>query len=114
MATADLAQDVHIRQEVHFDPPLPFSLAGFAPPARDIERKSSRLVTAFTRFWQHGVQISDLGKDSGVRRRIRAWRAANRRLVNANDLVDILRAGDGLVHPRLFARAVEFLGQSAG
>ena len=113
VAAADLAQHVNVGQKVHFDPPLAFSLAGFAAPARNVERKASRLVTAFARLRQHGIEIANLGEDAGVGRWIRTRRAANRRLVDANDLVDIFRSGDGLVRSGFFARAVKFLRERA-
>ncbi len=113
VAAADFAQHVNIRQKIHLDAPLAFALAGFATSAGDVEGESSRLVAALARFRQHGVEIANLGEDSGVGRGIRARRAADRRLVDANDLVDILRAGDRLVRAGLFARAVKLLGQSA-
>ena len=111
MATADLAQDVHIRQKIHLNPPLPLSLASLAASAGDVEGEPSRLVSTLARFRQHGVEIANLREDSGVGCRIRARRAPNRRLVDANDLVDIFGARDGFVRPRFFARAIQFLGQ---
>ena len=102
-AAADLAQHVHVRQKVHLDAALPFALAGFAASAGNVEREASSLVAAFARLRQHGVEIANLGKDAGVGRGIRTRCAADRRLVDTDDLVDELGSGDGLVRARLLA-----------
>ena len=52
---ADFADDINIRQEIHFDPALSFALAGFATAARNVEGEAAGLVTALARFRKHGV-----------------------------------------------------------
>ena len=61
-------------------------------PPETLKEKRPGLVAALARLRQHGVELANLGEDAGVGRRIGARGAADRRLVNANDLVDILRA----------------------
>src|SRR5271157_1085783 len=113
LAAADFAKDVNVREKIHLDTPLAFALASFATSAGNVEGEASRLVAALARFRQHGIEVANLGEDAGVSRGIRTRRAPNRRLVNLNDLVDELGPGDRLVPARLFARAVERLGQRA-
>src|SRR5450755_623058 len=96
-AAADIALHVHVGQEIHFDAALAFALASFAASAGDVEREASGLVSALARLGQHSVEVADRGKNSRVGRGIRARRAADGRLVDANDLVDQFRTGDGFV-----------------
>ncbi len=113
LAAADFAEDVDVGQEVHLDAALAFALAGFAASAGHVEGEASGLVATLARFRQHGEEIANLREDAGVGRGIRTRRAANRRLVNANDFVDVLDSGDRLVLTGLFARTIEPLRQRA-
>src|SRR6185312_6680202 len=113
LAPANLAQHVHIRQEVHFDATLALTLASLAAPATDVEGETPGLVSAFPRFRQHGVQIANLSEYSGVSCRIGTRRASNGRLINANHLVHALQPSDALVPSRLFTRSIKRLGQRA-
>src|SRR6266498_2617471 len=110
-ASADFADDINIRQEVHLNAALAFSLTGFAASAGDIKREPAWFVAALARFREHGVEIANVREDSRVSCRIRAWRPANGRLVNANNLVDILRATDCFVRASLLARVIKRLGE---
>ena len=112
-AAADLAQHVDVGQKIHFDAALALTLARLAAPAGDVERKSSRLIAALARLRQHGVEIANRGEHAGVSRRIRARSAADGRLIDANDLVDVLRARDRLVLARFFARTIQLPCQRA-
>ena len=110
---ADLAHHVHVGQEIHFDATLAFSLAGLAASAAHVKRKAPCLVSPFPRLRQHGVEIADLRKDSGVSRRVRSWSPPDRSLIDANHLVDRLDSRHTLVGPGLFAGAIKTLGQGA-
>src|ERR1051326_4039507 len=112
LAAADFAQDVNVGQKIHFNAALAFSLARFATSAGNIEGKPTRLVAALARFRQHGVEVANLAEDTGVGRWVRAGSAANRRLVNADDFVDVVSAGNRFVRSRFLARAIECLRQS--
>src|SRR5262249_52225504 len=113
LAAAHFAQNVNVGQEVHLDAALAFALAGFASSAGDVERKTSGLVTALTRLGQHGVEIANVAENTSVGGRIGAGRPPDRRLIDANDFVDVLGAGDQLVLAGLFARAVQLFRQRA-
>src|SRR5581483_7128390 len=101
-----LAEDVDVRQEVHLDPSLTFTLAGLAASAGNIEREPPGFITALPRFWQHRIQIANLGKAPGVSCGIGSRRAPDGRLIDANDFVDILRARNRFVCSCLLARAI--------
>ena len=94
LALADLARDVDVGQEVHLDLDDAVALAGLAAAALDVEGEAARLVAARLRLGQAGEQLADRREDAGVGRRVRARRAADRRLVDVDDLVDVLEALD--------------------
>ncbi len=110
---AYLAQHINVRQKIHLDAPLPFPLAGLATTAGNIERKPSRLVTALACLRQHGVEVAHLREHPGIGRGIRARRTPDRRLIDANHFVDVLRSRNRLVLARPFARPIELPRQRA-
>src|SRR5206468_1811801 len=59
------------------------------------------------RFRQAGEPVADHGEGAGVGRGVASGRAADRRLVDVDDLVELLEAGDLLVRAGGDARAVE-------
>src|ERR1035438_8256376 len=94
-ALADIAGDVDVGKEAHFDALLAVALAGFAASALDVEAESAGLVAAFPRFGQQRKKVADWGERAGIGGRIGARRAADRRLVDANDFVDLVGALEG-------------------
>jgi hypothetical protein len=75
---------------VHLDLDLPVAAADLAAAALDVEREAARLVAARPRLLRLGEQVADLVEQPDVGRRVRARRAADRRLVDADDLVELL------------------------
>ncbi len=59
-----------------------------AAAALDVEGEAPRLEPAHLRVGRHLEQLADVGKDVGIGRRIAARRAADRRLVDHDDLVE--------------------------
>ena len=112
-AVTDFAEDVDVGQEVHLDAALAFALAGFAAAALHVEGEASGLVAALARFGQHGEEVADGGEDAGVGGGVGARRAADGRLVDLDDLVELVDAEDRAVLAGLFARAVELFGERA-
>ena len=96
-ALAGLARDVDVGQEVHLDLDLAVALAGLAAAALDVEREAARLVAAHLRVGRERVELADVGEEVGVRRRVRAGRAADRALVDLDHLVEDLDPLDRLV-----------------
>ena len=92
LALAHLARHVDVRQEVHLDLHETVALARLAPSALHVEREAPRSVAANLRLGQLGEELADRREQAGVRRRIRARRAADRTLVDVDDLVDVLEA----------------------
>src|SRR5690554_2926068 len=110
-ALADLAGDVDVGEEVHLDLDRAVALARLAAAALDVEREAAGLVAALARLGRPGEEVADLGEDAGVGGWVRSWGAADRALVDLDDLVDVLDAGDASVGARRGLRPVEGLGQ---
>src|SRR5208283_496335 len=110
-AAANFAGDVHVRQEIHLDAAQAFSLAGFATPAFHVEAEAPGTVTPLARFRQHGEKFADGREDAGVGGGIRARRAANGRLIDLDDFVDVLNAKKHAVRTGRLHGAVKLLRQ---
>ena len=96
-AAARLAGHPDVGQEVHLDPLLPGPLAGLAPPAGLVEAEPARRVAADLRLGQLGEELADQVEGARVRGRGRGRRAPQRRLIDADDLVDLLEPLDRVV-----------------
>src|ERR1019366_10419431 len=107
LALADIAGDVDTRQKVHLDLDDAVALAGFAAAALDVERKPPGLVAARLGFGQAGEPFADRRERPGIGGGIGARGAADRRLVDVDDLVDMLEALDAVVRGSTFAGVVE-------
>src|SRR6266508_5374936 len=106
-ALADVAGDVDVGQKVHLDLDHAVALAGFAAPALDVEGEAAGLVAARLRLRQAREPFADRGEFAGIGRRIAARRAADRRLVDVDHLVEMLEALDAVVRGRGLGGAVE-------
>ena len=104
-AVADLARDVDVGEEVHLDLDRAVARAGLAAAALDVEREPALQVAAHLRLGRRGEQLADVVEDAGVGRGVGPRRAADRRLVDVDHLVDVVEAGDPLVPTRGSARA---------
>ena len=107
LALAGLAGDVDVGQEVHLDLDLAVALAGLAAAALDVEREAAGLVAAHLRVGRQRVELADLVEQLRVGGRVRARRAADRRLVDVDHLVEALDPVDRRVLARLDAEAVQ-------
>src|SRR3954468_16837377 len=92
LAAALLARHVDVGQEVHLDLDLPVAAADLAAAALDVEREAAGLEAAHPRLLRLGEQVADDVEQAGVGRGVRARRAADRRLVDLDDLVELLDA----------------------
>ena len=113
LAVALLARHVDVGQEVHLDLDLAVAAADLAAPALDVEREAARLVAARPRLLRLGEQVADDVEQARVRRRVRARRAPDRRLVDLDDLVELVEAEDRRVRARPLPRAVQPVGRRA-
>ena len=79
-------------------------MAGLTAPTLDIERKSPRLVAACAGVGKPRKYLTQVRKNAGVGCRVRARRAPDRRLVDADHFVDLIEAFNA------FARSDEAAG----
>jgi len=108
LAVADVARHIDIGQEVHFHLDHAIALTGFAATALDVKAEAPRPVAAFARHRYAGVKLADRRKEAGVGRRVRARRAADRALVDIDDLVEMRQPMDRFIRRRFGIRAIEF------
>src|SRR3989442_869931 len=113
LALAHVAGDVDVGQEVHLDLHEAVALARLAAPALDVEREAPGLVAAHPRLLRPGEQRADEREDAGVGGRVAARRAPDRRLVDVDDLVDVLGALDARVCAGPVLGAVQHLRERA-
>jgi hypothetical protein len=91
-------------QEVHLDLDDAVALADLAAAALDVEAEPARPVAARLGLRQAREPVADRGEGAGVGGRVRARRAADRRLVDVDHLVDVLDALQLVVLPGQAAR----------
>ena len=110
-ALAHLARHVHVGQEVHLDLDGAVAGARLAAAARHVEAEPAGQVAADLRLLGLGEQLADVVEHAGVGGRVRPGRAADRRLVDVDDLVEVLDALDPLVQAGRRLRLVDLLHQ---
>ncbi len=103
LAAAHVARDVDVGQEVHLDRDLPAAAAVLAAAALHVEREAPRAVAAHPRVRHLRHELADRVEDVRVRGRVAAGRASDRRLVDVDDLVEVLEPLDPPVRPGLLA-----------
>ena len=108
---ADLAGDIDVGEEVHFDFYQTVAAACLAPAALGIERESARTVAARSGVLRGGEQIADVAEQTRIRRGVRAGASADRALVDADDLVQMLQTLDAIELSGARARAVQARGE---
>src|SRR6185503_4169979 len=106
-AAADVAGDVDVREEVHLDLDDAVPLARLAPAPADVEGKAPGQVAARPRLGDEREELADRGEEADVGRGVGPGRPADRRLVDVDDLVDRVDAGDLRVRPGEVVGAVE-------
>src|SRR5262249_29981652 len=87
------------------------ALAGLAASALHVEREPAGRVAARLCLRQAREPVADRREGARVCRGIRPRRAADRRLVDVDDLVEMLGALDGVVLAGMFARPHELPGE---
>ena len=98
---ADRARDPDVGEEVHLELVRAVPLAGLAAAAGDVEAEPARLVAAGLGLGQLGVEVADLVEQLDVRGRVRPGRAADGRLVDVDDLVELVEPVDAVVRAGL-------------
>src|SRR6185437_16412130 len=105
---------VKVGQEVHLDLAHALPLALFAAAALDVEAEPARLIAAQAGLARGGVDLADFVEQPGVGRRIAARSAADRRLVDLDELVDLAHAAQAGVRAGFRAGGAQPPGHRAG
>ena len=113
-AVAHGAGHVEVGQEVHLDPPhaLPFAL--LAAAALGVEAEPADAVAALPRLLRAGEHRANFVQHAGVRGRVRPRRAADRRLIDLDQPIELRHAAQTLVRRRPRFGAVELPRQRPG
>ncbi len=111
VAAADVARHIYVGQKVHLNFDYAVARAGFAPAALYVEREAVALVTARLGVGCGGEHIAYQVKQAGVRGRVGARRAAYRRLVYGDYLVELIQAVYAVVGAGAGVSAIEVAGE---
>src|ERR1700729_6725 len=110
-AVADLARDVHVRQELHLDLDGAVAGAGFAAAAFDVEGEPAGLGAADLGLGGGREQLPDVVENPGVGGRVGPGGPPDRALVHVHHLVQLAHPGDPDVPARHGPGAVQLPGQ---
>ena len=110
-AAAHFAGHIDVREKVHFYLYNAVAAAVFAPAARYVEGKSSRVIAARLCVGQFGEQLPYRREYARIRGGVGARSSAYRALVNGYHLIQIFYARDVLALHVDRARAVELCGE---
>src|SRR5690606_31259944 len=89
LAAAYVAGHVHVGQKVHFNLDHAVALTGLATSALHVERETAGIIAARARLGHPGKQFAYGREHAGVGGWIAARCAANRTLVDIDDLVEV-------------------------
>ena len=91
LAPTDIAGDVDVGEKMHFDLDDAVALATglLQRPPFDVEAEAAGVVAACARLWNGSTELTDGAEKVGVRRGVGARRAADRRLVDIDDVLDL-------------------------
>ncbi len=101
LALTDETWHPDIGQKIHLQAIGAVAVTGLAAPTRDVEAESARQIAAGLRLGQLGVKITDQVEQLDVGRRVGARGAADRRLIDVDDFVEVLKTNDAVVNARL-------------
>ena len=85
-----LTWHIDIREKMHLDLQNSVTVAGFTSAAFHIKAESAFLVSPGLRICCSCEQVSDHVKDTGVGCRVRPRCTTDRRLINVNNLIQLL------------------------
>ena len=97
ITVTDLAGNVHVGKEVHFDPYRAVAAARLAASALHVEGEPTRLIPSNLSFCGRGKKLANVIKNACVRRRVTSWRTPDGTLVDVHNLVDLIGTRDALV-----------------
>ena len=107
-AATDLAGDIDIRQEMHLDLNDTVTTAGFTSSALDIKAETSLAVPFRLGICGGSEQVTDQIKHSGIGSRVGSGGTSDGRLVDIDDLVQLLHTFDSFMFAGDAAGTVQF------
>src|ERR1700704_792097 len=107
LAKALLAGHIDIRQEVHLDLDLSIAAADLTAAALDVEAETARLVAPSAGLLGLGEEVADDIEEARVGGWVGARRAPDRRLIDGDDLVQLLEPVDRAMRAGALASAVQ-------
>src|SRR5258706_896886 len=107
-AIARLTGDINRRKKMHLDLYEAIALAFFASAAFDIETKPARFVAANPRRRQSRKQIANMIEHPGISSRVATGRPADRRLVDHDNFIELLKPFQRAVSAGPLLRAEQF------
>src|SRR6266404_2357124 len=107
---AFFADQLNVGQELHFYRYRAITLAGFTTPARNVEGEMTTVVSTTRGFGLRRKGFADRIEGFDISHRIRARRAANRRLIDQHNILDQLGAIDLAAVHALGLRRHSFVG----
>src|SRR5262249_19549179 len=99
--------NIDVGKEMHLDADHALSLARLAAAALGVEREAAGTEAADARLGKLGEEIANVREQIGVRRGVRARRAADRILIDADDAVEEFFSGKLIVRPGFERRSVQ-------
>ncbi len=106
-ALAGFTLHIDIRQKMHLYLDQPIALAGLTAPPLDVEAEPTRRIAARLGFRQAGEPIPDRRKRPRIGRGVGPRGAANRALVDVDDLVQMLEPLDRLTRGGGFTGTIQ-------
>ena len=111
LAPADFAGHVDVRQEVHLDLDLAVALAGLAAASRHVEAEAPRAVAARLRLRNAREERPQVVPEPNIGGRVGARRAPDGRLVDIDDLIDLVEPLELLVRPHKARGMMDGVGE---
>ena len=90
LPAALLARDINVGEKVHGNAQNAISLTCFTASALYVKGEASPVIAAHAGFRGLCIQLADIVKNAGIGRRVRTRRSPDRRLVNINNLINVL------------------------
>ena len=108
---ANLAGNIDIGKEVHFDPYRAVTTTCLAASALHIEREPARLIAPYLGLCGRGKKLANVIENARLGGRVAAWRTSDGTLIDVHNLVDLIGTGDALVLSRHEPGAVQVSSQ---
>ena len=107
LSMTDLTWYIYICQEMHLNLDDTIATARLTSATCNIERESSLRVTHCLCIFCVREQITDQIKDPCISCRVRTWASADRRLVDIDNLIQLVQSCDIIMLTRFYLRTIQ-------